>query len=52
MEEKQNMSFSKYPNITLKEHRENREAAKALFAKNVNPISEIRIEKASESLTL
>ncbi|QDF29938.1 tyrosine-type recombinase/integrase [Halarcobacter anaerophilus] len=46
------MSFGIYPEIGLKEAREKREAARELLSKNINPISEKRIKKASESLTL
>jgi integrase len=46
------MSFGIYPEIGLKEAREKREEARELLSKNINPISEKRIKKASESLTL
>ncbi len=46
------MSFGVYPGVGLKEAREKREAARELLSKNINPISEKRIKKASESLTL
>jgi len=46
------MSFGVYPGVGLKEAREKRDAARELLSKNINPISEKRIKKASESLTL
>jgi len=46
------MSFGVYPGVGLKEAREKREDARELLSKNINPISEKRIKKASESLTL
>jgi integrase len=46
------MSFGTYPLITLKDAREKREHARELLSNNINPISEKRIKKASESLTL
>uniref|UniRef100_UPI004048D4F0 tyrosine-type recombinase/integrase n=1 Tax=Aliarcobacter sp. TaxID=2321116 RepID=UPI004048D4F0 len=46
------MSFGVYPEVGLKEAREKREEARKLLANNINPISEKRIKKASESLTL
>ncbi|RXK05391.1 tyrosine-type recombinase/integrase [Halarcobacter bivalviorum] len=46
------MSFGVYPEVGLKEAREKRSAARELLSKNINPISEKRIKKASESLTL
>lgn len=46
------MSFGVYPLITLKEARKKKEEARELLAKNLNPISEKRLKKASESLTL
>ena len=46
------MSFGIYPEIGLKEAREKREEARELLSKNINPISEKKIKKASESLTL
>ena len=46
------MSFGVYPEVGLKEAREKREAARELLSKNINPISEKKIKKASESLTL
>ncbi|GGD44937.1 integrase [Malaciobacter pacificus] len=45
-------SFGVYPEVTLKEAREKREEARQLLANNINPISQKRIKKASESLTL
>ncbi|RXJ65806.1 integrase [Halarcobacter ebronensis] len=45
------MSFGTYPLITLKDAREKREQARELLSNNINPISEKRIKKASESLT-
>ena len=46
------MSFGVYPEVGLKEAREKRDEARKLLANNINPISEKRIKKASESLTL
>ena len=46
------MSFGIYPEIGLKEAREKREEAREQLSKNINPISEKRTKKASESLTL
>ena len=46
------MSFGIYPEVGLKEAREKREEARKLLANNINPISEKRIKKASELLTL
>lgn len=46
------MSFGVYPEVGLKEAREKREDARELLSKNINPISEKKIKKASESLTL
>lgn len=46
------MSFGVYPEVGLKDAREKRESARELLSKNINPISEKRIKKASESLTL
>jgi integrase len=46
------MLFGVYPEVGLKEAREKREQARKLLANNINPISEKRIKKASESLTL
>lgn len=46
------MSFGVYTSITLKEARDKRKEARELLAKNINPISEKRLKKASESLTL
>ncbi|MGM0518790.1 MAG: tyrosine-type recombinase/integrase [Campylobacterota bacterium] len=46
------MSFGVYPGVGLKEAREKRESARELLSKNINPISEKRIKKAAESLTL
>ena len=46
------MSFGVYPEVSLKEARRKREEARELLLKNINPISEKRIKKASESLTL
>ncbi len=46
------MSFGVYPEVGLKEAREKRDAAREMLSKNINPISEKRIKKASESLIL
>ena len=46
------MSFGVYPGVGLKEAREKRDVARELLSKNINPISEKRIKKVSESLTL
>lgn len=46
------MSFGVYPEVSLKEARKKREEARELLSKNINPISEKRIKKAAESLTL
>lgn len=49
---RKSMSFGVYPNVSLKEAREKREEARALLAKNINPVTVKRAKKISETLTL
>ena len=46
------MSLGTYPKVSLKEAREKKDEAKKLLGQNINPISEKKIKKASEYLTL
>lgn len=46
------MSLGTYPKVSLKEAREKKDEAKKLLGQNINPISEKKIKKASECLTL
>lgn len=46
------MSLGTYPKISLKEARDKKDECKKLLSENINPISEKRVKKSSESLTL
>ncbi|QKJ26516.1 site-specific tyrosine recombinase, phage integrase family (INT_P4_C, DUF4102 domains) [Aliarcobacter cibarius] len=46
------MSLGTYPKVSLKEAREKKDESKKLLNENINPISEKRIKKSSEYLTL
>ena len=49
---RKSMSFGVYPGITLKEARDKREESKKQLSNNTNPISEKKLNKISEEITL
>jgi hypothetical protein len=44
------LAFGKYPEVSLKQARELREAARALLAKGIDPAQAKRVEKATASI--
>lgn len=51
-EKRKSMSFGIYPTVSLKEARQKREEAKYALSNNINPISQKKAKKVSETITL